>query len=389
MHSTKLVFFVSISLILLNGLFISVLASDSEQDIKSARANVSIIAEDVNNIYAAGARVSIEGKVKENIWVAGALVDVDTEIDGDLYAAGSKVSVKGIVTGKARVAGADLNIDAEIIEVLNAAAASIEVSDNTKLPSNSSLAAALIEFDGTAEDNLSLYADEVVFTGQASGSVTIEARNVNLDETARIEGDLTIRSSEKAVISPNATIVGKLTQTSLEDSEFFKAHEDNSDDLGFFFLLATSVFLLGLILVIFARGFVEQGITMLRTQPGKSILWGLVVFFSIPIFVLITMVTIVGIPIGVAALLLLPFLLILGFTMATLGVSDWILNRKSESKQTSQRLLFLAAGVIILVIVGFLPFVGGLLILLAMLLGLGAAAVTLGSHLSGTSTEVV
>lgn len=389
MRRRKLILFISTILIMLTGAFSSLLALDDEHDIKATGAKIRIMSEDATNIYAAGARITIEGKAKQDIWAAGALVNIDTETDGDLYAAGSRVSVKGKITGKARLAGADLKIDAEIGEALNAAAASIEISGDAKLPADSSLAAALIEFRGTAKDNLSLYADEVVFSGHAAGSVTIEGRHVQLDETARIEGSLTIRSSEEAIISPNATVVGKLTQTGLEDSEFFKEHEDDSDGRGFFLLLSASVFLLGLILVIFARGFVEQGITMLRTQPGRSILWGLVVFFGIPIFVIVTMVTIIGIPIAVATLLLLPFLLILGFTTTTLGVSDWILNRNSESKKTGQRLLLLAVGVVLLVIIGFVPFLGGLLILLALLFGLGAAAVTLGRRLSGNSIEAV
>lgn len=389
MRRRKLILFISTILIMLTGAFSILLALDTEQDIRAAGAKIKIISEDATNIYAAGARVTIEGKAKQDIWVAGALVDIDVETDGDLHAAGSQVSVKGKVTGKARIAGANLKIDAEIGEVLNAAAASIEISENAKLPLGSSLAAALIEFRGVANDNLSLYADEVVFSGQASGSVTIEGRKVQLDETAHIEGSLTIRSSEEAVISPKATVVGKLTQTGLEDSEFFKGYEDDSDGRGFFLLLSTSVFLLGLILVIFARGFVEQGITLLRTQPGRSILWGLVVFFGIPIFAIVTMVTIIGIPIGVATLLLLPFLLILGFTTTALGISDWILNRKSESKKTGQRLLLLAAGVVLFIIVGFIPFIGGLLVLLALLFGLGASAVTIGRRLSGKSVEVV
>lgn len=389
MRRRKLILFISTILIMLTGAFSILLALDTEQDIRAAGAKIKIISEDATNIYAAGARVTIEGKAKQDIWAAGALVDIDIETDGDLHAAGSQVSVKGKIAGKARIAGANLKIDAEIGEVLNAAAASIEVSENAKLPLGSSLAAALIEFRGVANDNLSLYADEVVFSGQASGSVTIEGRKVQLDETAHIEGSLTIRSSEEAVISPKATVVGKLTQTGLEDSEFFKGHEDDSDGRGFFLLLSTSVFLLGLILVIFARGFVEQGITLLRIQPGRSILWGLVVFFGIPIFAIVTMVTIIGIPIGVATLLLLPFLLILGFTTTALGISDWILNRKSESKKTGQRLLLLAAGVVLFIIVGFIPFIGGLLVLLALLFGLGASAVTIGRRLSGKSVEVV
>lgn len=383
----KLILFISIALVMLTEVFSIVLASDDKRDIKSAGAKIRIVSEDATNIYAAGANVIIEGIARQDIWAAGALVNIDTETGGDLHAAGSRVSVKGKILGKARLAGAELIIDAEIGEILHAAAASIEISEDAKIPVDTSLAAALIEFQGTAKDNLNLYADEVIFSGQASGSVTIEGRKVQLDEAARIEGNLTIRSSEEAIISPNATVVGTLIQTDLEDAEFFKEHEDDSDGREFFLLLSTSVFLLGLILILFARGFVEQGITMLRTHPGRSILWGLIVFFGIPILVIAAMVTIIGIPIGVAILLSLPFLLILGLAMVALGVSDWIFNKKSNAKKTGQRLLLLAAGVILLVIAGFVPFLGRLLILLAMLFGLGAASITLGSRLSGATKE--
>ncbi|MDH3609924.1 MAG: hypothetical protein OEQ24_11885, partial [Gammaproteobacteria bacterium] len=211
MRKQKLILIISTVLIILTASFTIVLATDDEQDIKAAGAKIRIISENATNIYAAGARVTIEGKAKQDIWVAGALLDIDIETAGDLHAAGSQISVKGKVAGKARLAGADLKIDAEIGEILNAAAASIEISENAKLPANTSLAGALIEFHGATKDNLSLYADEVVFSGQASGTVTIEGRNVQLDDTARIEGNLIIRSSEEAVISPNATVVGEFT----------------------------------------------------------------------------------------------------------------------------------------------------------------------------------
>ncbi len=384
----KLILFKSMILIIWIGLFTLAIASNSEHDIKAAGAKVNILSGDANNIYAAGARVTIEGKAKESIYVAGALVDIDSETDGDLYVAGSQVSVKGKIIGKARIAGADIKIDAQIGEVLNAAAASIEIVRSAKLAAKTSLAAALIKFGGTANGSLNLYADEIVFTGHASGPVLIEGRKVQLDESAVIGGNLTIRSKEKAIISSNAKITGVLTQVGLEDSEFFNEYEGDSDGGGFLLLLSASIFLLGLILILFARGFVEQSISYFRTHPGRSILWGLAVFVGIPIFAILTMVTVIGIPIGVSTLLLLPFLLVLGFTITTLGVSDRILNKSSESKKNVQRLLLLAAGVITLALVGFIPLIGGLLIWLALLFGLGAASATLGNRLSRNSIEI-
>ncbi len=387
MCKQKLKLIKSTVLIILAASFTTVFAANDEQDIKAAGAKIRIISENATNIYAAGARVNIEGIAKQDIWAAGALLDIDIETAGDLHAAGSRVSIKGKVAGKARLAGANLKIDAEIGELFNAAAASIEITENAKLPADTSIVGALIEFHGAANDNLGLYADEVVFSGQAAGAVTIEGRNVQLGDTARIEGNLTIRSSDEAIISPNATVIGEITQTGLEDSEFFKEHKDESDGRGFFLILSTSIFLLGLVLIVFARGFVEQGITVLRTQPGRSILLGLAVILGIPLFVIATMVTIIGIPIGVATLLLLPFLFILGFTTTTLGVSDWLLNRNNESKMTGQRLLLLAAGVVLFVIIGFIPLIGGLLIFLALLFGLGATSVAIGQRLKSKPIE--
>ena len=385
MHIRKLVLFLTIVSMVLAVNFTTVSATKEIEDIKAAGARVNVTSEDATNVYAAGARVNIKGTVKQDIWAAGALVNIDTKTDGDIHAAGSRISIMGKVAGKARLAGADVKIDAVIGEELNVAAASINIFENAKLPSNTSLAAALIEFNGTAGNDLRLYADEVIFSGKASGPVTIEGHNIQLDDTAQIEGDLTIRSSQEALISPNATIVGEIIKTGLEDSEFFKDKED-ADGQGFFLILSTSIFLLGLILILFLREFVEHNIKTFRTQPTKSFLWGLVVFFGIPIFVVITLITIIGLPIGVATLLLLPFLVILGFTTTTLGVSDWLFNRTNATKKTGQRILLLLAGVIIFAILGLVPFVGGLLIFLALLFGLGVSSVTIGRHLSTKTT---
>ncbi|MDH3694211.1 MAG: hypothetical protein OER96_06530 [Gammaproteobacteria bacterium] len=394
MHGRKLISFFSIALFILISLALliwttalSTPLTSEEGDINSAGANVEINADDAANIHAAGARVTIKGKARQNIRAAGALVNIDAESGGDLHVAGSRVSLKGNVTGEAWLAGAEVNIDAVTGKALKAAGASIDVSENAKLASNSSLAAALIEFHGASEDNFNLYGDEIVFSGQASGAVTIKGRKVSVTENARIQGDLTIQSGEKAIIDPAAMITGKVTQTSLTKSDFKEEEEGVFAGVGGALIFAASAFLLGLILVVFIRGSVDRGINMLRSRPGKSILWGLAVFFGVPILAVLAMVTIVGIPIGIATLLMLPLLLLLGFTMTALGVSDWLFNRAGETKETGQRLLLLAAGVVMFVVLGFVPVLGPLLIILAVLFGLGAAVVTIGCRLSSRTID--
>ncbi|MFK8068575.1 MAG: hypothetical protein AB8D52_10030 [Gammaproteobacteria bacterium] len=364
---------------------ISLAAEDN--DISKAGAKVEIITENAANIYAAGARVSIKGMARQDIFAAGALVTIDAESGGDLGVAGAQVNINGKVFGEAWIAGAELNINAESEKSLNAAGASIRVSESAKLAADSSLAGALIEFSGVAGDNLTLYGDEVMFSGQSTGSVTIEGHKVQLGENAHIEGDLIIRSSEKADISSSATIVGALTETDLSDSTFMRKDEGIIATLRKAAIFAASAFILGLILIVFLPGTVEQGITRLRTQPAKNILWGFAVFFGIPIFAIIAMVTIVGAPVGVGSLLLLPFLLLLGFTFAALGASNWFLSRDSFQEKNTNRLLFLAMSLIVLIAIALIPVIGGLVIFLAIIYGLGAAVVTIGHRLRSKSEE--
>ena len=386
MHRKHLILFINTVLVTLIAINSAVLATYDKNDIKTAGARVNVLSEEATNIYAAGARINIDGKVKQNIWAAGALININTETKGNLHVAGSQLNIKGKVNGKARLAGANIKIYAEIGDELRAAAASINVSEEAILPPESVLAAAMIEFNGIAGDNLKLYAHEVVFSGQASGSVTVEGHDIQLNDTAQIDGDLIIRSSKDAVISPNARIIGEVTKTDLEDAEFYKDRDNTNGRGGFFLVLSMSIFLLGLILVFFLQDFVEHEIKILRTQPATSLLWGIAVLFGIPLFFIISMITIIGIPIGIATLLLIPFLLILSFTTAILGVSDWLFNRKNATKKMGQRVLLLLAGMFLFVILGFVPFLGGLLIFLAMLFGLGASSVTIGRYLSAKST---
>ncbi len=394
MHGRKLIsvlsiiFIIAISIALLIWTTaVSATSHAAEGDVNEAGATVEITADNAANIHAAGARVNIGGIARDDVRAAGAIVNIDVESGGNLHVAGSQVNINGKVTGEAWLAGAEVKIDAVTGKALKAAGAWIEVVESSEVGAESSLAAALIEFRGAAGNNLKLYGDEVVFSGQASGDVTIKGRTVSVAEDASVQGGLTIQSVEKADIAPAATIAGDITQTALTKEDFDKG-EGAFDGIGGALVFAIGVFLFGLILVVLARSSVEQGISVLRSHPGKSILWGLFVFIGLPLLAIISLVTVVGIPIGVTVLLTLPFLFLLGFTATAFGLSDWLLNRSGEPKTMGPRLLLLAVGVIVVIVLGFVPVVGGLIIIFALLFGLGAAVVTIGQRFSNKYTEL-
>jgi hypothetical protein len=136
--------------------------------------------------------------------------------------------------------------------------------------------------------------------------------------------------------------------------------------------LASGPVILGLILLATARSFVEQAISQVREAPLRSVLFGLAVVILVPLFAVILMVTVIGIPLSLLTLLAFPLMLFVGWVVAAFAVGDWILNRGRAQRSFGSRLLLLLAGLFLITLIGIVPVVGVLVWLLVMLLGLGA-----------------
>jgi len=89
----------------------------------------------------------------------------------------------------------------------------------------------------------------------------------------------------------------------------------------------------------------------------------------------------IGFPLGIAVLFTLPVLVIIGLSGAGLSVGEWIANRAGEPVGAGGRMGLMALGVLILALVGLIPFVGPILVLLAILMGLGAVVIAVLSRL--------
>ena len=129
---------------------------------------------------------------------------------------------------------------------------------------------------------------------------------------------------------------------------------------------------LGIILLIAARPFVERGIDAIRSAPVRSALVGLGVLILVPLVASLIMVTIVGIPIGLLILLAFPLAISIGLVLAAFGLADRILNRDRAERSGGSRFVALLVGVVILAVVGLIPILGFVVGIIALLVGLGA-----------------
>jgi hypothetical protein len=230
---------------------------------------------------------------------------------------------------------------------------------------------------------------QVLIDGVVDGDVLAAGGRLSLGPNARLGGRLSYRSQADLVRDPSAQVVGPVEalpmpgfgRTGREEDRAWNGHHDRASGIG-------GVWTLGLMLLAglvagLLPGPAQRVADTLRTRFGASLLWGVIALVCIPVATVLLFVTVVGIPLGLLALLLYPVLLLLGYVGSALGLGQWVhsaLRRRRPAAMagTAWRVATAAAAVLVLAVLGQLPFVGGAVVLLAVMGGTGALALLAG-----------
>lgn len=202
-------------------------------------------------------------------------------------------------------------------------------------------------------------------SGAVDGDVVAVAGRTSLAPGARIGGDL-LYGDERPLVPRGATVGGDVDRVNVDEI---------TDPVGFigaaalWIAVSISALVLGLLLLWLAPRALAAAFAAASTSLGPTIGWGLLLFFGLPILAVIALVTLVGIPLGVALLLALLPLYAIGYT-----TSAWLLGRRIVGPPRGRVLAFLA-GLAILRVLALIPIVGGIVWFAATVVGLGALLV--------------
>jgi len=112
----------------------------------------------------------------------------------------------------------------------------------------------------------------------------------------------------------------------------------------------------------------------LRGDPGIGLLLGFIALVCVPIAAVILAVTIIGIPLALAVLLLYFLMLIVGYAAVGVMLGDAALGklRSRDAARVGWRVGAAMSAMLALALLTRIPFVGGLVTFAALLAGLGA-----------------
>jgi hypothetical protein len=202
----------------------------------------------------------------------------------------------------------------------------------------------------------------VVISGTVDGTVTTIAKRAFVRSGGHVGGDIQY-GDKKPDIAPGAQVSGDVTHENWDDIS------TGVQWLVWFVLwiaVTISTLILGLALLAFAPRAAAAAVRVSRERTGAACAWAAGLFFGVPILAIIAMVTVLGLPLGIALLLAY-----LPLTMVGYVTSCWLFGEIVGRKRGwgPKRTFLVGWGAARLV--ALLPFAGGLLWVAASAYGLG------------------
>jgi hypothetical protein len=345
--------------------------------IQAAGATVEVggVASSVRTV---GALVTVNATTNAGVTAVGAQVTVNSKIGGNLKAAGPVVDASGSVAGNADIAGADVNVGLATNGYLRVGAANLTILPTNDVKGDLAAFGALVTVAGHIGGKANLGGASVTFDGQADGRVEIAGNRVVIGPEAKIAGDLVVRSFNPPEIQQGATITGSVSQ--IPPSTWWSVAPWRWT-LAAGIAVALGTIVAGIVLMLFGGHLFRAGVENVRHRPLSSFLFGILALVLIPFVAALLAVTVVGLSVGLAVAMILPFLVVFGHAVAAAGVAAGLLVRSRGELSVGGSILMLVIGAIVLVAFGLVPWIGPAIVAIAIVLGIGAFTRTLAARL--------
>ena len=354
------------------------------------------------NVYVAGGQVRPRAAVQGDLVAVGGRVVVDQPVQGDALLAGGSVDVRAPVGEDLRAGGGDVQIDSSVGGELRVSAGNITLARGASVAQSAALMGGQVTLEGRVAGPLRVQAQRIRIDGAVGGDALLQAEQIELGPQARITGALRYASRATLLRAPGAVVEGSFPRRDLDP--------DDTDDrdwqdrgwharngmphghdamswghgwprgaawggavFGFLALLASAA----LLLLVFPR-FAAQAAGRVRAEPALSVGLGLGTLLVLPVLAVLLFITILGIPLGLALLALLPVVVLVGFVVGVLwlgGLAQAALQRGGRVGDAGgtggtgfrATLGFFALALLAVMLLGALPFVGGLVLALLTL----------------------
>lgn len=302
------------------------------------------------------------GETYDSIEGLAGTVIVRGTVTGDISAAAGTVHVteSGTVGGNIAASAGTVQIDGTVGGDVSVAAGTLNVAETARIGGDLDAGAGYLGLDGTVE-----------------GSVRAGAETIALGPTAVVGGDVRY-DAQTFTRAPEATVGGQVVRDTSIGQGAGPEFGSVPAWLGALYGLLVNLLLGALLLALFPT-FSDRVAETVAENPARSGGVGLLVLVLVPVILVIFAITIVGIPLSLLGAFGFGIAVWVAVVYGQYAVAAWTLGYAD----TDNRWLALVAGLVAFAVLGAVPVLGGLLELVAFLLGLGALSLALRESYTG------
>lgn len=345
--------------------------------------------------FVAAPSAMLASEVARDAFLAGNDVVLGADVAGDAHLAGFAVTTRAAVGGDVYAAGGSVTLAGPVGEDLTASGFSVRLELGTRVAGNTRLAGGTVTVDAPLDGALLVAGGSVTIDAPIAGDVRVTAGELRFGENARIGGRLDWAAPEAPAIPAAVIPAERVRRMPYGGEDGFREIADAIDEsvpalwpslvARVTALLVLLGFLLALAAVLFA--FAPHAIETLRRRalahPGLALLGGALGLSALVGALPVAAITLVGIPLLPVLLLGLVVVWTLGYGLGVHVVATRLWRAfDGVSDGIGTKLATLAAALVAIVALNFIPVVGWLVNLAVLLLGIGAMTLETSARLA-------
>ena len=278
-------------------------------DFYAADSVVQVDSAGIDSVFAAGEIISIVKSIMGSAYLAGKNITVKSRIGQNVYAAGQNIRTKDTIARDAFLIGENVMIDAA-------------VGRNARAVGNDLRAAGdNVQINGNVGGDLLVAARNLEIAGTIAGDVVLVVEELIFAEDARILGSLAIYTDEANVEIPASVIAAdRVTIESWDDWDehtdtFGNNHEHDQRESWFASIIGELVFSFLAIFAMATFGRKRMALAYARAKASLVSTWNYG-FLALSVLIggmIVSAITIIGIPVALVAILATIALSVLGY----------------------------------------------------------------------------
>lgn len=318
------------------------------------------------------ASVDVEGTVNGDLIALGPDVRVKGTVKGNVVSFAQRTEIDGTVEGSVLGTGGFVEVRGHVGHNLYGVAASVGIEPQGRIGGNAVMLVGEATIDGAVDKDFTAYSARSIGWGPFSHSIVSRGGVIQLLSHARIGRNFFARVDERenAVIDSGAAIGGRsdISVAPVPPSRYATASFYVWQTIWLVAALVT-----GLILLRFVPAFARLGL-----GTGQDLLlaggMGFVATVATPIAAVIACLTLIGLPLGLVTM----GLWVAAVYLSKIVIAAFLGRSLLAGNQSEPAMpLILLCGLVPIFVATNLPFVGGIVNFLLIVLGMGGMAMTI------------